>query len=98
MDRSLIIMLALLLSACGSGESPPAATPEARINPPFTGKQPPAATAAEPTTTMQAPLAFGIARYPGAVLLGESPDFLAESTEKNARWLQFESADAPRKR
>jgi CRISPR/Cas system-associated endonuclease/helicase Cas3 len=50
-----------------------------------------------PPAVVLLPLAFGIARYPGAEQLGDARDFLAENKDQNARWLQFETPDAPEK-
>ncbi len=98
MHRTVAVVLVLMLSSCGSGESPPAGTASPGTDPPDSpaaAGQAPAAAAAEPETTLQAPLAFGIARYPGAEQLGDAPDLLAENNAQNVRWLQFETADAP---
>ncbi len=95
MRRILAIGLVLILSSCGSDESAPAGTPDRAIDPRAAAEEPPAAEVVEPEATPQAPLSFGIARYPGAEQLGDSPDFLAENQEQSVRWLQFETADAP---
>jgi PBP1b-binding outer membrane lipoprotein LpoB len=95
MRLSLVALLALVLSSCSSGEPPPAVSPDPGAGPQAVEEQARPATDAEPEAMVLAPLAFSIARYPGAEQLGDSPDFLAENKDQEVRWLQFETADAP---
>lgn len=95
MRHRLVAILALVLSSCSSGETPHAVSPDTGVDPAVSGEKAPAATPVEAEVTGRAPLAFGIARYPGAIQLGDAPDFMAENKNQNVRWLQFETSDAP---
>ncbi len=97
MRTCIVAILALGMASCSNGESPPAMTSDPGVGPVVAGEKASADAATETEAVMQAPLAFGIARYPGARQLGDSPDFLAENKEQDVRWLQFESEDAPEK-
>lgn len=97
MRVSLAILLALTFASCSGNESLAAGTPDSPIDPPVSVEQAPVDTRPEPPAVVLLPLAFGIARYPGAEQLGDAPDFLAENKDQNARWLQFETPDAPEK-
>jgi hypothetical protein len=97
MRVSLAILLALTFASCSRDESLAVGTPDSPIDAPVSVEQAPVDTRPVPPAVVLLPLAFGIARYPGAEQLGDAPDFLAENKDQNARWLQFETPDAPEK-
>lgn len=97
MLRFLPVVLVLMLASCGGEESSAISTSDQNAEPAAVTAESPADVSAEPETTAREPLAFGIARYPGSVQLGDAPDLLAENKDQNVRWLQFETTDEPAK-
>lgn len=91
----IVLILVVALTSCERGDSPPPETTPLEVDPTMEVTQEPVETSAMAAPTALVPLAFGIGSYPGAKPLGDSPDFMAEN--KNTRWLQYETPDAPEK-
>lgn len=93
MRRYFHLGLLFALASCSNNEPPSAQVME--DSRPLEATS--VATAPASKEVAREPLGFGIARYPGATQLGDSPDFTASNKDQKVRWLQFESNDAPEK-